>query len=333
MESRTFGRLGRVSALTLGGGGIAQIWGATTREECVATVRAAVEAGIDWLDVAPSYGAGEAERVVGEAFGGALPAGVRISTKCQLGNPPAAEVYDRLRTSLLESFERARVDHVDLFLLHNLVTPDGWLPPGVTSATSAEIAGTPRAGTPRTLFVEAVRPAFERLVSEGLTRACGITGIGIPESVIATLGERPAPAAVQCITNLLDSPGGLKRYEGDARPRAIIEAANASGVGVMGIRAVQAGALTDAIDRALSDGSADRADYEHAAPFRALAKELGESTAALAHRYALSMPGVSTVVLGVKNRTELAECVAAEARGHLDTALMARIDAVGGGRG
>ena len=339
MESRTFGGLGQVSALTLGGGGIAQIWGATTREECVATVHAAVEAGIDWLDVAPSYGAGEAERVVGEAFAGASPAGVRISTKCQLGNPPAAEVYDRLRASLLESLERTRLDHVDLYLLHNMITPDGWLPPGITVAAASEIAGTPRAGTPRTLFVEAVRPAFERLVSEGLARAWGITGIGIPASVIETLGEVPAPAAVQCITNLLDSPGGLKRYEGAARPRAIIEAANASGlvgsggVGVMGIRAVQAGALTDAIDRALPEGSPDLADYERAAPFRALAHELGESTAALAHRYALSMPGVSTVVLGVKNREELEECVAAEARGPLDAALMARIDAVVGRRG
>jgi aryl-alcohol dehydrogenase-like predicted oxidoreductase len=327
MESRSFGTLGRVSALTLGGGGIAQIWGATTREECVATVHAAVEAGIDWLDVAPSYGAGEAERVVGEAFAGALPAHVRISTKCQLGNPPAAEVYERLRTSLLESLERTRLDHVDLYLLHNVITPDGWLPPG---ATAAEVAGTPRAGTPRTLFVEAVRPAFERLVSEGLTRAWGITGIGIPASVIEVLGERPVPAAVQCITNLLDSPGGLKRYEGEARPREIIAAANAAGVGVMGIRAVQAGALTDAFDRALPEGSLDLTDYERAAPFRARAHELGESTAALAHRYALSMPGVATVVLGVKNRAELNECVAAEVRGPLDAALMARIDAAVG---
>lgn len=327
MESRPFGTLGEVSALTLGGGGIAQIWGETTRDEAIATTRAAVEAGINWLDVAPSYGAGEAERVVGAAFEGALPTGVRISTKCQLGRPPVDEVYDRLKSSLLESLERTRLDRVDLYLLHNLLTPNDWLPPG---ATEDEVRGTPRAGTPRGLFVVAVRPAFERLIDEGLVGAWGITGIGIPESVIATLGEQPAPAAVQCITNLLDSPGGLKRYEGDARPREIIAVANASNVGVMGIRAVQAGALTDAFDRAIPEGSPDMADYVRAAPFRALAQELGESTAALAHRYALSMPGVSTVVLGVKNRTELAECVAAEARGPLDAALLARIDAAVG---
>src|SRR5215472_11693071 len=64
-----------------------------------------------------------------------------------------------------------------------------------------------------------------------------------------------------------------------------------------------------------------------AACFRVLARELGESPASLAHRYALSMAGVATVVLGVKNRTELRECLTAEVRGVLDPALMARIDA------
>ena len=53
MEKRTFGRLGEISCLTLGGGGTGQVWGSTSREEAVATVREAVEAGITFLDVAP----------------------------------------------------------------------------------------------------------------------------------------------------------------------------------------------------------------------------------------------------------------------------------------
>jgi hypothetical protein len=39
------------------------------------------------------------------------------------------------------------------------------------------------------------------------------------------------------------------------------------------------------------------------------------------------MPGVDSVVLGVKNRAELAECVAAADRGRLDGDLVAAIDA------
>ena len=96
---------------------------------------------------------------------------------------------------------------------------------------------------------------------------------------------------------------------------------------MLGIRAVQAGALTDAMDRDLPADDADRLDFDRAAPFRALAAEAGESAAALAHRYALSVPGIDSVVLGVKNRAELAECVAAAQRGPLAPDLMARIDA------
>jgi aryl-alcohol dehydrogenase-like predicted oxidoreductase len=61
--------------------------------------------------------------------------------------------------------------------------------------------------------------------------------------------------------------------------------------------------------------------------FRALAREVGESAAALAHRYALSIPGVATVILGVKNRAELRECLVAAERGPPDLRLVARINA------
>src|SRR3979409_822331 len=73
MQQRPFGSLPPVSALTLGGGGLGMLWGPTTFDECVATVHAAVAAGINLIDLAPRYGDGKAERVVGEAFGGPLP--------------------------------------------------------------------------------------------------------------------------------------------------------------------------------------------------------------------------------------------------------------------
>ena len=316
MEKRPFGRLGEISALTLGGGGIGQVFGSTSREEAVATVREAVEAGITFLDVAPSYGNGEAESVIGEAFGGRLPDGVHISTKYSVGNPAAEEVPALLEKSLDESLRCMRLERVDLFFLHGRIIPDN--------------AVGRYQGTPRTLFMEVVRPAYERLVGSGRIGAWGITGIGVPAAVIESIGEEPPPAAAQVIANLLDSPGGLKRFDEPARPREIIAAANRRGVAVMGIRVVQAGALTDALDREVADDHAEMVDYRRAEPFRALAKEMGESPASLAHRYALSMEGIATVVLGVKNRTELRECVEAEAKGPLSPELMARIDAAVG---
>src|SRR5499427_4702246 len=316
MHQRIFGQLGDLSALTLGGGGIGQVWGPTTRDEALATVRAAWEAGITWFDVAPSYGPGEAEVVLGEAFGGRLPPGVRVSTKCAVGNRAAREVLPLLERSLDESLARLQLDRVDLFFVHNQIVPD---------ASANQIPGTPHR-----LFVEAVRPVLEQLVARGRIGAWGITGIGVPTTIIATLNEDPAPAAVQVVANLLDSPGAMQRYDELPRPREIIAAASRRGIGVMGIRAVQAGALTEAFDREVPEDHPDKLDYQRSAPFRALARERSDAPASLAHRYALSMTGVATVVLGVKNRTELRECMTAEDRGVLDPALMARIDAAVG---
>ena len=93
----------------------------------------------------------------------------------------------------------------------------------------------------------------------------------------------------------------------------------------MGIRAVQAGALTSAIDRLLPADHPEMRDFARAAGFRRLADEIGVIPAVLAHRYALSLD-VDTLVLGVKNRTELAECVAAADAGPLSPELMARVD-------
>ena len=314
MEKRQFGNLWEVSSLTLGGGGTGQVWGPTSRQEAVATVKAAVDWGITFLDVAPSYGNGEAEEVIGEAFGGRLPDGVRVSTKCRLGDPPAGEVLARLRTSLSESLARMKLERVDLFFLHNMIVAD---------EEQVRYGGTPRA-----LFVDNVLPVFEQLRDEGRIGGWGITGIGVPDAILETIESDPPPQAIQVIANLLDSPGALRRFEGPARPREIAAAAHRRGVGVMGIRAVQAGALTSAFDRQLPDDHPDMADYRRAEPFRELSRELGESPAALAHRYALSMEGIATVVLGVKNRAELRECVEAEARGRLAPEVMARIDGI-----
>src|SRR5271169_3420437 len=92
MRQNSFGKLPPVSALTLGGGGIGMVWGETTFDECVASVHAAVAAGINLIDLAPRYGDGKAEQVVGEAFAGRLPDGVRVTSKCNLGNPSPEEI-------------------------------------------------------------------------------------------------------------------------------------------------------------------------------------------------------------------------------------------------
>jgi aryl-alcohol dehydrogenase-like predicted oxidoreductase len=318
MKQHDFGRLRPVSALTLGGGGLGMLWGATTVQECVATVHDAVAAGINLLDLAPRYGDGKAELVVGEAFAGTLPAGLRVTSKCNLGNAPPDQVEGLLRRSIETSLQRLRLPRLDLFFLHSNIVPD-------QAFIDRAAANAAERMTLYATFVDRVRPAFERLVGEGLIGAWGITGIGQPDTLIKVLGEQPAPAAVQCIANLLDSPGGLKFFDGPAKPRAVIAAARAAGVGVMGIRAVQAGALTAAIDRDLPADHPEVRDYALAAPFRQICAELDANPAVIAHRYALGFD-IDTLVLGVKNRAELAECVAAAEAGPLPADLVVRID-------
>jgi len=317
MLGRMLGQLWSVSALTLGGGGVGQLWGTTTREECIATVRAAVDRGITLLDMAPAYGNGEAESVVGRAFEGRLPPGVRVTTKHRLGTPAAAEVESNIRRSLEESLARMRLERVDLFFLHSNIIPDGY---------DASAYGD-RPATRWTTYLERFVPVCERLIADGRIGAWGITGIGIPECILAALDEKACPAAVQCITNPLDSPGELKYFAGPSRAREIIAAGRKAGAGVLGIRPVQGGALTDALDRDLPPEHGVVRDYNHSGAFRALARELGSSAAALAHSYALSMENVDTVVIGCKNRAELLECVAVAEAGPLEPTLMARIDA------
>jgi aryl-alcohol dehydrogenase-like predicted oxidoreductase len=321
METRQLGGLWPVSSLALGGGGTGQLWGATTREEAVATVKAAVDAGITLLDLAPGYGRGEAERVVGEAFGGKLPAGVRTTTKYQLGSPPAADVHRKMEASLRRSLNGMKREHVDLFFLHSNICPDGFIYPRFTDMQD-------RFATRWSLYNDAVVPAMEKLKASGLIGAWGITGTGIPLVVRQVLSGGHRPAVVQAVANLMDAVGNMKQYDAPGEPRSIIAAARAAGAGVMGIRAVAAGSLCDAVDRDLPDDEATVVDYKAAAPFRALCAQWGEKPAIVAHRYALGMKGVDTVVLGVKNRAELAECVEAADRGPLPADQVAAIDAL-----
>jgi aryl-alcohol dehydrogenase-like predicted oxidoreductase len=320
MKKNPFGPLGQVSRLTLGGGGIGQAWGPTSREEAIATIHAAVDAGIDLLDTAPLYR--NCERIVGETFNGHLPAGLRITTKCGLGSPEPAQVERALSQSLDGSLAAMKIDHVDIFFLHSNICADDYV-----YANRPDLQNS--YATRWSIYAEHVIAAMEKLKAAGRIVSWGITGSGVPDAIIRALRHSTKPDYVQAVTNLLDSAGSLRRYAEPARPREIIATAVERGVGVLGIRAVQAGALTAQVDRELTPNNPDRKDYERAAPFRALCQELGQDPAVVAHRYALSMPGVATVILGVKNRDELGQCVGAEAAGPLEPALLARIDGLG----
>ena len=207
-----------------------------------------------------------------------------------------------------------------VFILHGFVIADGW-----SAGRQANIL--PRIAVPMSKYQNAVIPAFERLKASGRIGAWGVTTASTQRENLAVVGATERPDVVQCITNVLDSSGSMALVDEIPGPRQVIASAQDAGVGVMGIRAVAAGSLTDAIDRDVHPKSAELKDFQRSAGFRELAKSNGVSAAYLAHLYALSMPGVDTLVLGVKNREELTECLAAEAAEPMSAELIAAIDA------
>jgi L-fuconate dehydratase len=105
-----------------------------------ATVRAALAAGLTYLDTAPHYGLGLAERRLGRVLAGLPRDGFVVSTKVGrllrplapgetadpegfVGAPPGKRVWDLsregVRRSLEESLERLGLDRVDIVLLHD----------------------------------------------------------------------------------------------------------------------------------------------------------------------------------------------------------------------
>tara|TARA_B100000674_G_scaffold498818_1_gene539669 strand:- start:3147 stop:4130 length:984 start_codon:yes stop_codon:yes gene_type:complete len=318
LKSREFGGFGTVSSLTLGGGGIGQVWGSTTREEAIATVKMALDGGINHFDLAPMYGRGEAERVIGLAFSGMGLSDIKFTTKCLLGNVPAADVYDSLNHSLTRSLELMELERIDLFLLHSQLVEEEFF-------LGLKVEHAQRFMLPLNLFFESVIPAFERLESEGKIGGWGF-GLGQPQALDLAMQHNVKPSAVQCVINPLNSAGGMARFLPGFNPNQVLRNCFKHNIPVLGIRALQAGALTSGFDRNLRQDDPDKNDFDRAKSFRALAKDLGESPAILSYRYALSVSGVSSIILGVKNREELAEALEAASKPPLLSEEMAQIN-------
>ncbi len=322
MERRKFKPFGELSALTLGGGGLGQVWGKTSREEALETVAMALDHGINHLDVAPMYGRGEAESVVGEALKGRSVEDLYITTKCQIGTPADHNVYEKLNASLTQSFKNLGMEKVNLLLMHSQLIEDDYEMFRFNEHREKN-------ATTLSCYFDEVIPAFERLKKEGKIDHWGIGGIGQKEALLTALNHESPPAAVQCIVNPLNSAGAIAYVSETFDPLVILEECQNKDIPILAIRAVQAGALTAAMDRQPHASGFDAKDFDDflkAAPFRQLAEEWGESPASLAHRYALSVPKVSSVILGVKNKTELEECLKAETMGKLSADQTVALD-------
>lgn len=114
MPMAPFGRSGHQSSRILfGGAALARV----SQEEADRTYEVVVEAGINHLDVAASYGDAEIR---------IRPWLVRAPGQFFLATKTGERTAQGAREELERSLERMGVDHVDLWQLHNLVDPIDW---------------------------------------------------------------------------------------------------------------------------------------------------------------------------------------------------------------
>src|ERR1700748_1976931 len=110
-----------VSRGGLGGMGMSGMYGPAERHESIATIHAALDAGINLLDTGDFYGMGHNEMLVGEALSTRNRDEAVISVKfgAQRGPDGAWLGYDArpaaVKTALAYSLQRLRTDHIDVY--------------------------------------------------------------------------------------------------------------------------------------------------------------------------------------------------------------------------
>jgi aryl-alcohol dehydrogenase-like predicted oxidoreductase len=111
-----------VGAWAMGGGGWKFAWGPQDDSDSIAAIRAALEAGINWIDTAAIYGLGHSEEVVAKAIEGVTPKPY-IFTKCERIWNEAGDIFpclkrDSIRREVEASLRRLKVDVIDLYQMH-----------------------------------------------------------------------------------------------------------------------------------------------------------------------------------------------------------------------
>ncbi|MER7893062.1 aldo/keto reductase [Micromonospora sp. NPDC094482] len=122
MQTRTLGRTGpTTSVLGLGAMGMSDLYGPSDRTESIATVHAALDAGITLIDTGDFYGMGHNELLLGEALRGRPRDSYQLSVKFgglrgpdkSWGGHDSRPVA--VRNFLAYSLTRLGTDHVDIY--------------------------------------------------------------------------------------------------------------------------------------------------------------------------------------------------------------------------
>lgn len=328
METRTLGKTGLpVSCLGFGCGSVGGLLVRGDYGDVVRVVAAAIDAGISYFDTAFAYGNGGSETALGKALK-ELNAEVVVGTKVR----PQPHQFDDMEGAIIASAEaslkRLQMERIPLVQLHNRIHQER---PGEGDGLALA-------------DMDAVIRAFQRLQEQGKIGSWGITGLGETDA-LHTLIDTGQVDTVQSCFNLLNPSAGHPVAEDFPfqNYRQLIDRAAERGAGVIGIRALAAGALTGTGERhpyaaqsvpPIASGATFEDDLAQAARFAFLVREgVVENLAEAAIRFVLSKPQVSTTLVGLSNLDQLHTAVNAANKGPLPADAVDRLLAAGSSTG
>jgi aryl-alcohol dehydrogenase-like predicted oxidoreductase len=195
MQQRQLGKNGpAVSALGLGCMGMSGMYGPADRRECIATIHAALDAGITLLDTGDFYGMGHNEMLIGEALRGIPRDCFQISVKFGALRDPAGgwSGYDArpaaVKNFLAYSLRRLGLDHIDIYRPARL---DPQVPIEETVGAIAEVtkAGYVRCIGLSEVGVETIRRAAATHEISDLQIEYSLISRGIEDRILTAVRE------------------------------------------------------------------------------------------------------------------------------------------------
>ncbi|POM26587.1 General stress protein 69 [Actinomadura rubteroloni] len=288
-------------------------WGATDDAESVATIRHAVESGVNWIDTAAVYGLGHSEEIVGKAVAG-LPEADRplLFTKVGLvwdaADPLAPPLRcmkpASVRRELEDSLRRLGVERIDLYQVH---WPDTGTPLGTVGSASGDIG-------PDATPLEEYWQVMADLKAEGKVRAIGLSNHSVEQLDAA---ERIAHV------DAIQPPfSAVRRSAADE-----VAWARAHGTGVIAYSPLVSGLLTGTFsaDRVAAlpadDWRATHPDFTSglaanlrvADALRPVAARHGASVTEVALAWVLAWPGITGAIVGARRPAQVDGWIGASA--------------------
>jgi aryl-alcohol dehydrogenase-like predicted oxidoreductase len=276
-------------------------WGPNESDAAVVhSMRAAIDAGIDWIDTAEVYGKGVSETLVGKAVAGRRDE-VSIATKVAPADEGSGFAPERVLAACDASLGRLGVDFIDLYQLH---WPDPF-------------------GTP----VEDTWGTMAELQDAGKVRAIGVSNFD------RELIERCEP--IRHVDSLQQEFSMLALDD-----RELIRWCGEQGTGVVTYSPLGAGLLTGAIRPGWTPPPGDWRAGHTTGPFadldatlafvdllRPQADRFGITIGQLALAWNVAQPGVTAAIAGSRHHGHVRENAAA-ADVDLDAATLAELDAL-----